>query len=89
MPTRSGLNYMEINPEWYICAYCYAAYPNHPVFKYEGMISKRVTVRIDGDQWATLPDEWTQVWTQPHCVLCNRRVRGFPSMGASRKYKYV
>lgn len=76
MPTRSGHDYHEIHPDWFVCAYCYMAVRNVDFFRFAGMTSKRVCVQID-DEVVPLP-EHTSVWTEPHCAPCDRRIRGYP-----------
>ena len=91
MPTRSGLDFHTVHPSYFVCAYCYEAHPDTPVTKFKGMILKRVQYRIDErvNAFATIPDEWTRVWTEPHCMACTRRVRGYagPPKGRQR-YTY-
>ena len=87
MPTRSGLDYAAINPNWFVCSYCYTAAPNHYIFRFSGMQRKRVQVCVD-DEFVTLPDEWTSVWTDPHCFACNRRIKGYPVHYCGKTYKY-
>ena len=78
MPTRSGLDFHELNPWWFKCSYCYKLIPNCPVTCYSGMVLKRVQIRVDDgvDDFVTLPGEYTEVWTEPHCWCCNRKIRG-------------
>ena len=56
------------------------------------MIMKREMVRVDDavDDWAILPDRFTRVWTEPHCLACNRRVKGYPLLlSIAQRYKYA
>lgn len=90
MPTRSGLDHHEIHPEWFVCAYCYSGTPNNMVCRREGMIRKRVSVRVDDgvNDFQEL-EEWTRVWTEPHCNRCNREIRGIKLyFGVPKRYKY-
>ena len=87
MPTRSGLDYKTINPSWFVCSYCYEATPNW--LRQSGMQRKRVQLRLDDDEFVTLPDQWTRVWTEPHCPPCNRRIKGYPKEYTWRAFKYV
>lgn len=77
MKTRSGLTFSDIHPDWFICAYCYEAALN--CTKFGGMVRKRVRIQVDGDYY-TLP-EFTEIWTDPHCYRCHRRVLGLPLRG--------
>jgi len=92
MPTRSGLDFHTIAPTHYVCAYCYQAslaIPYAP-FMYSGMITKRVHVRLDDSltDFAALP-QYTQIWTEPHCYPCHRKVIGFPmSCKYRNSFKY-
>ena len=82
MPTRSGADYHEINPEWFVCAYCYMAWPSiKGVWRHEGMVTKRETIRVDDgvDDFAVIPGRYTRIWTEPHCLFCHRQVKGYPS----------
>lgn len=92
MPTRSGLDYHKINPQFFICAYCYQAYDSIPgVWRHEGMITKRQMLRIDEsvNDFAMVPDSYVKIWTEPHCLACNRKVRGFEvSINYLTRYKY-
>jgi hypothetical protein len=78
MPTRTGCDYHALHPDWFVCAYCYQAWPKTPITEYKGMIKKRVRYRIDDslDDFVAIPGAWTEVWTEPHCYPCNRQVRG-------------
>ena len=88
MPTRSGLDFKTIRPDYFVCAYCYEAQLDTEPFKYGGMVSKRVRVRVD-DEFITL-DQWTSIWTEPHCFPCNRRIKGYPVwVRYPKRYKYV
>ena len=86
MPTRSGLDFHAINPDFFVCAYCYQA---ERVFgRFAGMVPKRVRLDIDGD-WVALPDQWTAVWTEPHCFPCHRKIQGYKLYCTyPNKYKY-
>ena len=92
MPTRSGLDFHEINPNYFVCAYCYMAYLDVPgVLKLSGMQCKRATVRVDEEvnDFTTLP-YFTRVWTEPHCPTCNRRIKGYPvSYRQTVRHKYA
>jgi hypothetical protein len=88
MPTRSGTDYSVINPDYFVCAYCYEAVPNLDFMRWEGMTRKRVSVRID-EEFVTLP-EYTSIWTEPHCYKCHRRVLGYtPCAKPPRRHKYL
>ena len=90
MPTRSGLDFHAIHPNWFVCSYCYQAAPLITgITHHNGMITKRVTVRIDdSDDFLPLA-ETTQIWTEPHCWLCHRRIKGFPiHFSYPERYKY-
>ena len=80
MPTRSGIDYHAIHPSFFVCAYCYQAWPAiDNIWRYQGMVTKRQMVRLDdSDDWAVLPDSFTRVWTDPHCLACHRKVKGYP-----------
>ena len=78
MPTRSGLDYSATGH--YECAYCYGTFLDLPgITKYSGMREKRVMYRMEDDTWVALPGEWTEVWTEPHCFDCDRKVRCLPT----------
>jgi hypothetical protein len=61
MPTRSGLDFHAINPDYFVCAYCYEAIPNYGI-QFRGMITKPVMHEIDG-RWLVMPDQTTRIWT--------------------------
>jgi hypothetical protein len=94
MPTRQGLDYHRVRPDFFICAYCYQAYRITPISKFGGMIKKQYTCRDDfTDEWLSLHGEYVDVWTQPHCFGCHRKIRGWqnrvPRLAARPKYKYA
>jgi hypothetical protein len=103
MPTRSGCDFHEISPTHFVCQYCYESAP--VAFMFQGMVKKRVRILLesdDGDEWVGLPDSFTEIWTDPHCLACHRQVLGYAPLhpqsthgrlvsifcGRSR-YKYV
>lgn len=88
MPTRTGLDYQAIHPDWFVCSYCYQATYDSLLTRFSGMQRKRVQIRLD-DVFYTLPGEFTSVWTEPHCFPCNRRIKGYPVHFAATSYKYV
>ena len=61
MPTRSGLDFHAIHPDFFVCAYCYEAIPNYGI-QFRGMITKPVMHEIDG-RWLVMPDQTTRIWT--------------------------
>lgn len=78
MPTRSGLDYHNIHPDWFVCSYCYQAAPYIPgITQYQGMVKKQVMVRIDDSDDFVPIQETTSIWTEPHCWACNRRIKGY------------
>lgn len=86
MPTRSGLEYKEINSAYVVCAYCYEAVRCELAFA--GMVRKRMEIRVD-DEFVTVPGEYNEIWTEPHCYQCHRRVLGYPVWAHyPRKHKY-
>ena len=61
MPTRSGLDYHTLHPDYFVCAYCYEAIPTFGI-QYRGMISKPVMHEVDG-RWVMLPGQTCRIWT--------------------------
>ena len=61
MPTRSGLDFHAIHPDFFVCAYCYEAIPNYGI-QFRGMITKPVMHEIDG-RWLVMPEQTTRIWT--------------------------
>jgi hypothetical protein len=92
MPTRSGLDFQTINPEFFVCAYCYRAAVNCKYARFEGMVRKPVRVRVDDSltDFETIPGEYTSVWTDPHCFRCHRQILGYPTRVwySERRYTY-
>ena len=93
MPTRSGLDFHSIAPTHFVCSYCFQAAPAIPgILQFSGMVTKRVQVRIDDsvDDFVMLP-QFTQIWTEPHCYWCHRKVLGYPTWAPHepRTFKYA
>lgn len=86
MPTRSGQDFSEISPDYFVCAYCYEA--TSTFLRFGGMVTKSTQIRVD-DEFVTLPGEYTEIWTEPHCYRCHRQILGWPLYAHyPRKHKY-